>query len=133
MFAQGSVEHSVNGRNRTIAYLACGEVGSGRLSEPEKIADAAAELLGEGPLAGTRVLVTAGPTQEPIDPVRILTNSSSGKMGYAVARAAQEAGASVTLVSGPVALETPPGVVRIDVRTAREMFDAVFRRARELA
>jgi phosphopantothenoylcysteine decarboxylase/phosphopantothenate--cysteine ligase len=69
--------------------------------------------------------VTAGPTEEPIDPVRVITNSSSGKMGYAVARAAAEAGAQVTLVSGPVALATPPGVSRIDVRTAREMFEAV--------
>jgi phosphopantothenoylcysteine decarboxylase/phosphopantothenate--cysteine ligase len=76
-------------------------------------------------LAGRRVLVTAGPTEEPVDPVRVLTNSSSGKMGYAVAQAAREAGAEVTLVSGPVSLPTPPGVARIDVRTAREMFDAV--------
>jgi phosphopantothenoylcysteine decarboxylase/phosphopantothenate--cysteine ligase len=71
------------------------------------------------------VVVTAGPTQEPVDPVRVLTNTSSGKMGYAVARAAREAGAEVTLISGPVSLPTPPGVARIDVRTAREMFDAV--------
>jgi len=76
-------------------------------------------------LAGRRVLVTAGPTQEPVDPVRVLTNSSSGKMGYAIARAATEAGAEVTLVSGPVALAAPPGVKRIDVRTAEEMFQAV--------
>jgi phosphopantothenoylcysteine decarboxylase/phosphopantothenate--cysteine ligase len=76
-------------------------------------------------LAGKRVLVTAGPTEEPVDPVRVLTNSSSGKMGYAVARAAQEAGASVTLISGPVALATPAGVSRVDVRTAQEMFAAV--------
>jgi len=75
------------------------------------------------------VLVTAGPTEEPLDPVRVLTNSSSGKMGYAVARAASEAGADVTLVSGPVALSTPAGVARIDVRTADEMFDAVKKAA----
>src|SRR2546425_9853559 len=76
-----------------------------------------------------RSLVTAGPTEEPIDPVRVLTNASSGKMGYAVARAAQEAGAEVTLVSGPVSLATPAGVARIDVRTAQEMFEAVKKRA----
>jgi phosphopantothenoylcysteine decarboxylase / phosphopantothenate---cysteine ligase len=76
-------------------------------------------------LAGKRVLVTAGPTREPIDPVRVLTNPSSGKMGYAIARAAREAGAEVTLVSGPVSLAAPPGVARIDVTTAEEMFAAV--------
>ena len=108
---------------------ACGEMGMGRMSEPAEVLADVAALFGPRRLAGKRVLVTAGPTQEPIDPVRVLTNSSSGKMGYAVARAAHEAGASVTLVSGPVALETPPGVARIDVRTAREMFDAVRKRA----
>ena len=76
-------------------------------------------------LAGRRVLVTAGPTEEPIDPVRMITNASSGKMGFAVARACRDAGAEVTLVSGPVALATPPGVARTDVRTAAEMFEAV--------
>ncbi len=75
------------------------------------------------------MLVTAGPTEEPIDPVRLLTNASSGRMGYAVARAAREAGAQVTLVSGPVALPTPQGVERIDVRTAREMFEVVKKAA----
>jgi phosphopantothenoylcysteine decarboxylase/phosphopantothenate--cysteine ligase len=75
------------------------------------------------------VLVTAGPTEEPVDPVRVLTNISSGKMGYAVARAAHEAGAQVTLISGPVALPTPAGVSRIDVRTADEMFSAVKKAA----
>ena len=108
---------------------ACGEMGMGRMSEPAEVLADVEALFGPRRLAGKRVLVTAGPTQEPIDPVRVLTNSSSGKMGYAVARAAHEAGASVTLVSGPVALETPPGVARIDVRTAREMFDAVRKRA----
>jgi len=108
---------------------ACGELGMGRMSEPAEVLADVAALFGPKRLAGKRVLVTAGPTQEPIDPVRVITNSSSGKMGYAVARAAQEAGASVTLVSGPVALETPPGVARVDVRTAREMFDAVKKRA----
>jgi phosphopantothenoylcysteine decarboxylase/phosphopantothenate--cysteine ligase len=104
---------------------ACGEVGMGRMLEPAQIAIEVANLFQPKLLAGKRVLVTAGPTEEPIDPVRVLTNSSSGKMGYAVARAASEAGAEVTLVSGPVALSTPRGVARIDVRTAEQMFDAV--------
>ena len=76
------------------------------------------------------MLVTAGPTEEPIDPVRVITNPSSGKMGYAVARAAREAGAEVTLISGPVSLPTPPGVSRVDVRTAQEMFEAVKKDAK---
>ena len=104
---------------------ACGEVGMGRMLEPAQIVAELEGFLGPKPLSGKKVLVTAGPTEEPIDPVRVLTNTSSGKMGYAVARAAAEAGATVTLVSGPVALATPPGVSRINVRTAQEMFDAV--------
>ena len=104
---------------------ACGEVGLGRMLEPPQLLAEIEALFGPRLLQGKRVLVTAGPTQEPIDPVRVITNLSSGKMGYAVARAAQEAGAEVTLVSGPVALATPPGVARIDVRTAEEMFRAV--------
>jgi phosphopantothenoylcysteine decarboxylase/phosphopantothenate--cysteine ligase len=104
---------------------ACGEVGLGRMLEAAEIGGEIEALLAPKALAGKRVLVTAGPTEEPIDPVRVLTNSSSGKMGYAVARAAQEAGAEVTLVSGPVTLATPHGVARIDVRTADEMFEAV--------
>jgi phosphopantothenoylcysteine decarboxylase/phosphopantothenate--cysteine ligase len=104
---------------------ACGEVGLGRMLEPPQILAEVEALLGPLPLEGKRVLVSAGPTQEPIDPVRVITNLSSGKMGYAVARAAREAGAEVTLVSGPVALAAPAGVARIDVRTAAEMFDAV--------
>jgi phosphopantothenoylcysteine decarboxylase/phosphopantothenate--cysteine ligase len=107
-------------------FLACGMVGPGRLADPLRIAAAVLVALpARRDLAGETVLVTAGPTQEPIDPVRVLTNVSSGKMGYAVARAAKEAGAEVTLISGPVALATPPGVARIDVRTAEEMFEAV--------
>jgi len=108
---------------------ACGEMGMGRMTEP---ADILADVQfffqqkhASGSLSGRRVLVTAGPTEEPVDPVRVLTNTSSGKMGYAVARAAREAGAEVTLISGPVSLPTPAGVARIDVRTAHEMFDAV--------
>ena len=104
---------------------ACGEVGLGRMLEPVDIATEIEALLAPKALAGRRVLVTAGPTEEPIDPVRVITNASSGKMGYAVARAAHEAGADVTLVSGPVSLATPAGVARIDVRTAQQMFDAV--------
>jgi phosphopantothenoylcysteine decarboxylase/phosphopantothenate--cysteine ligase len=108
---------------------ACGETGMGRMLEPEQILREIAALFGPKRLQGKRVLVTAGPTEEPVDPVRVLTNSSSGKMGYAVARAASEAGAEVTLVSGPVALATPAGVARVDVRTAREMFEAVKKSA----
>lgn len=104
---------------------ACGEVGMGRMLEPAQLAGEVENFFRPKLLAGKRVLVTAGPTEEPIDPVRVLTNISSGKMGYAVARAARDAGAEVTLVSGPVALSTPPGVARVDVRTAEEMFEAV--------
>jgi phosphopantothenoylcysteine decarboxylase/phosphopantothenate--cysteine ligase len=104
---------------------ACGETGMGRMMEPADIAAEIEAYFQPKALAGKRVLVTAGPTEEKIDPVRVITNSSSGKMGYAVARAAREAGASVTLVSGPVALETPPGVARVNVRSAAQMFDAV--------
>jgi phosphopantothenoylcysteine decarboxylase / phosphopantothenate---cysteine ligase len=104
---------------------ACGETGMGRMLEPAELLRDIAAGLQPGALSGKRVLVTAGPTEEPVDPVRVITNSSSGKMGFAVARAAQEAGAEVTLVSGPVSLATPAGVARVDVRTAREMFEAV--------
>jgi phosphopantothenoylcysteine decarboxylase/phosphopantothenate--cysteine ligase len=97
----------------------------GRMLEPGQIVAEIERLFRPGQLAGRKVLITAGPTHEPIDPVRVLTNLSSGKMGYAVARAAREAGAEVTLISGPVVLATPPGVARIDVRTADEMFQAV--------
>jgi phosphopantothenoylcysteine decarboxylase/phosphopantothenate--cysteine ligase len=104
---------------------ACGEMGMGRMTEPAEVVTDLQFFFQPKPLAGRRVVVTAGPTEEPIDPVRVITNSSSGKMGYAVARAAQEAGARVMLVSGPVALETPAGVERVNVRTAQQMFDAV--------
>jgi len=108
---------------------ACGEVGLGRMLEPVEIAREIERLFEPKRLQGKRVLITAGPTEEPVDPVRMLTNASSGKMGFALARAAREAGAEVTLVSGPVALVTPPGVARVDVRTAQQMFDAVKQRA----
>ena len=107
-------------------YLACGMTGAGRLASQEEILKAVEEVLqGQEDLVGERVLVTAGPTREDIDPVRFLTNRSSGKMGYAVAEAAARRGAKVVLVSGPTALETPPGVERVDIRSAQEMLLAV--------
>ncbi len=109
---------------------ACGEMGMGRMTEPADILADVQFFFQPKALAGRRVLVTAGPTEEPVDPVRVLTNTSSGKMGYAVARAAREAGAEVTLISGPVSLPTPAGVARVDVRTAREMFEAVKKDAK---
>ena len=105
---------------------ACGEVGEGRMLEPTELAERLEALLpATGPLRGRRVLITAGPTRERIDPVRFISNRSSGKMGFAVAQAAREAGAEVVLVSGPVALPTPPGVRRVDVETAEAMHAAV--------
>ena len=109
--------------------LACGETGPGRMLEPTALLEALAGLLGAGSLAGIEVLVTAGPTREPIDPVRYLSNRSSGKMGYAVAAAAARAGARVTLVSGPTGLATPGGVERVDVESAAQMHQAVLARA----
>jgi phosphopantothenoylcysteine decarboxylase/phosphopantothenate--cysteine ligase len=111
---------------------ACGEIGPGRMTEPDDIVDALWSEVSDadaGRLKGVNVLVSAGPTREPIDPVRYVSNRSSGKMGFAVAQAAARAGASVTLVAGPVALATPPGVERIDVETAAQMRDAVIERA----
>lgn len=106
--------------------MACGEFGPGRMAEPAAIADAADRLLsGEGPLSGRRILVTSGPTHEPIDPVRYIANRSTGKQGHAIAAAAARAGADVTLVSGPVNIPNPPGVRTIRVETAREMLAAV--------
>jgi phosphopantothenoylcysteine decarboxylase/phosphopantothenate--cysteine ligase len=105
---------------------ACGEVGDGRMLEAVELRDALVAHFQPKLLAGRKLLVTAGPTYEAIDPVRGITNLSSGKMGFAIARAAAEAGASVTLVAGPVALPTPMGVTRIDVKSAREMHDAVL-------
>ena len=108
---------------------ACGETGMGRMLEAEALFEEIEAFFQPKLLKGRRVLVTAGPTIEPIDPVRAITNASSGKMGYAVARAAREAGAQVTLVSGPTALAAPAGVVRIDVKTAAQMFAEVKRAA----
>ena len=108
---------------------ACGEVGPGRMLEPDEIAARIAARFRGGALEGVEVLVTAGPTREALDPVRYLTNHSTGKMGYAVAVAAVEAGARVSLVSGPTALPAPPGVERIDVTSAEEMYTKVMARA----
>ena len=105
---------------------ACGEVGDGRMLEPAELLDELVSHFQPKALLGKKLLITAGPTFEPIDPVRGITNLSSGKMGFAVARASAEAGAMVTLVAGPVHLATPRGVRRIDVTSAQQMFDAVM-------
>ena len=112
--------------------MACGEYGPGRLPEPEAVMVAISDALNtahpqplEKPLSGRHILITAGPTHEPIDPVRYIANRSSGKQGFAIAAAAAQAGAKVTLVAGPVNLPTPAGVMRIDVETARQMAAAV--------
>ena len=108
---------------------ACGETGPGRMVEPHEIVDAVSNPTSKtGPLAGRRVLVTAGPTREPIDPVRYISNHSSGKMGYAIAGAARDAGADVVLLSGPVALDAPVGVERILIETAQELYEATHER-----
>ena len=104
--------------------MACGEYGPGRMAEPTAIKDAIVALLHDGPLKGRRVLVTAGPTVEAIDPVRFLSNRSSGKQGYAIAAALARLGAEVTLVSGPTNLDAPLGVKRVSVDSAREMLAA---------
>jgi phosphopantothenoylcysteine decarboxylase / phosphopantothenate---cysteine ligase len=114
--------------------MACGEYGPGRLPEPADIYERIRSMLGPavrldvaqpGLLAGKHVMVTAGPTHEPIDPVRVIANRSSGKQGFAIAAAAAQAGARVTLIAGPVSLPTPGGVARVDVETAQQMADAV--------
>lgn len=109
-------------------YLACGYVGKGRLEEPEKIVSLAETFFqnGTGVLAGKTVIVTAGPTREKIDPVRFISNHSTGKMGYAIAEQASKAGARVILVSGPVSIDAPPGVELVKVESAKEMHKAVF-------
>jgi len=110
---------------------ACGEAGDGRMLEPEDIFEDLCDFFEPKVLASRRVLISAGPTYEPIDPVRGLTNLSSGKMGYALAKAAKAAGAHVTLVSGPVHLNTPRGVRRLDVQTAKDMHDLVLKEAEQ--
>ena len=113
-------------------YLACGDVGSGRMPEPDEIEDAVKELLvTDKYLSGRKILITAGPTQEALDPVRYLTNHSTGKMGYALARAARNAGAEVTLVAGKNTLKDIRGVKMIPVLSAKEMADAVLARQQE--
>ena len=109
-----------------VGMLACKDVGSGKLPEPETLLDCIAmELAREKDMAGLRVTVTAGPTQEALDPVRYLTNHSTGRMGYAIAREAMLRGADVTLISGPTALKSVPGVKTVNVVSARDMFEAV--------
>jgi phosphopantothenoylcysteine decarboxylase/phosphopantothenate--cysteine ligase len=127
-------------RGRNVGILgpgkggqACGETGEGRMLEPVRLAE---ELVarfdtGQGALLGRKVVVTAGPTREAIDPVRYLTNRSSGKMGFAVARAARLEGARVILIAGPVSMETPPGVERVDVESAEQMMQAASAAARD--
>ncbi|MEP7337091.1 MAG: bifunctional phosphopantothenoylcysteine decarboxylase/phosphopantothenate--cysteine ligase CoaBC [Acidobacteriota bacterium] len=114
-------------------YQACGEVGVGRLAEPEEIVATALQLLSGNTiksqdLIGQHVMITAGPTVEDLDPVRFISNRSSGKMGYAMAEAARDRGACVTLVTGPTKLQAPAGVETINVRSTRQMFDAVMSR-----
>jgi len=134
MWAHPAVQENVDTLRRRGVHLlgpaageqACGDVGSGRMLEPHELRDAIAASFGGGALEGLKVVVSAGPTYEDIDPVRFIGNRSSGRMGFAVAAAAAEAGAEVTLVAGPVSLATPAGVAqRIDVRSAAQMQAAV--------
>jgi len=121
-------QRRVNVMGPAAGDQACGEVGEGRMLEPlELVARVDALLVPSGPLSGKRVLITAGPTRERIDPVRFISNRSSGKMGFAVAQAARNAGAEVVLVSGPVSLPTPPGVRRLDCESAMDMLGIVTR------
>lgn len=132
MWANAATQDNIQNLARREFYIwgpgsgsqACGEVGAGRMLEPTEIAQHTAELFISGRLSGQHVVITAGPTQENIDPVRYLTNHSSGKMGFAMAEAARDAGATVTLIAGPVKLETPRGIKRVDVTTALDMYDA---------
>ncbi|WP_066732086.1 bifunctional phosphopantothenoylcysteine decarboxylase/phosphopantothenate--cysteine ligase CoaBC [Cupriavidus sp. D384] len=111
---------------------ACGEIGDGRMLEPEELVEDLIAFFQPKPLQGKRVLITAGPTFEAIDPVRGITNLSSGKMGFSIARAAREAGADVLLVAGPTSLPTPRGVTRTDIRSAQQMHDAVMAQLRDV-
>ncbi|HMH69661.1 MAG TPA: bifunctional phosphopantothenoylcysteine decarboxylase/phosphopantothenate--cysteine ligase CoaBC, partial [Pinirhizobacter sp.] len=134
MWANAAVQANVNTiTSRGVRMLgpdagdqACGDIGSGRMLEPHELRDAILASFSEGDLTGKHVVVSAGPTYEDIDPVRFIGNRSSGRMGFAVAAAAREAGARVTLVAGPVGLGTPWGVDRVDVRSARQMHEAVL-------
>lgn len=139
MWAQpATTENIATLRERGVAMFgpddgeqACGDTGTGRMREPEDLFADIDAFFNTGSLAGQRVLITAGPTREPLDPVRFLSNRSSGQMGFAIAQAAVEAGASVTLVAGPVHQETPRSVVRTDVETAEQMYQAVMSTAPE--
>lgn len=132
MWAHESTQHNVNLLNQHSYQLlgpasgeqACGDVGSGRMLEPQELVQALDASFSHAALAGKKVVITAGPTREALDPVRFLSNHSTGKMGFALAQAAQEAGADVHLIAGPVNLETPQRVQRVDVVTAQEMFAA---------
>jgi phosphopantothenoylcysteine decarboxylase/phosphopantothenate--cysteine ligase len=119
-------ERNVQVWGPAVGAQACGESGPGRMLEPDALVHAVADSFSSVRLAGVRVVVTAGPTREAIDPVRFISNRSSGKMGYAVAQAAREAGAQVALVSGPVALDAPDGVTRTMVESAQEMLEVVL-------
>ena len=110
---------------------ACGDIGAGRLAEPLEISGVIEGFFPSRALSGRRIVITAGPTLEPIDPVRFISNHSSGKMGFALAQAAAEAGATTVLISGPVALATPAGVIRIDVQTAADMLEACREQLRD--
>ena len=132
MYRNDSTQANINSLGRRnvrfigpdVGDQACGDVGPGRMTEPAEII--AQLTLSAGALRGLKIMVTAGPTREPIDPVRFVSNRSSGKMGFAVARAAADAGAHVTLIAGPVSLPTPPGVERVNVQSALEMYDAAM-------
>ncbi|MEB1810033.1 MAG: bifunctional phosphopantothenoylcysteine decarboxylase/phosphopantothenate--cysteine ligase CoaBC [Bacillaceae bacterium] len=137
MYAHPAVVNNLNTLNEygyhfiepDEGFLACGYVGKGRLAEPEQIIERLHQFFANElyqPLKGKQFLITAGPTQEKIDPVRYITNHSSGKMGYQVAEAAARLGAEVTLISGPTQLETPKGVTRINVESAQDMYEAVM-------
>ena len=139
MFANPSTQQNIEQLNAKQVLLwgpaegeqACGDVGPGRMLEAQQLLDKVLQHLSPGKLEGVKLLLTAGPTREAIDPVRYISNRSSGKMGYAIAAAAVEQGASVTLVSGPVALPAPAGVETIGVESAQQMYDAVMQRAPE--
>jgi len=113
-------------------YLACGDIGEGKMPEIEELFEEIVDALTPKDLSGKNILITAGPTQEKIDPVRYITNHSTGKMGYALATAAKRRGARVTLVSGPVALEAPKGVEKVDIVSAQDMYEAVTTRSSEM-
>jgi len=137
MFANAATRDNINQLNARNVLVwgpadgeqACGDVGPGRMLEPEQLVNNVALHFMPGKLDGVELLLTAGPTREAIDPVRYISNRSSGKMGYALAEAALAEGASVTLVSGPVALPAPPGATLVTVESAQEMYDAVMQQA----